>query len=72
MAVCRFFWHTKRPGRHYPNIFGDESGMGNVYVIPEGVDYTLLYSDSKNGGYALEEAPLDVSQNPELSWETFW
>ena len=62
----------KTTGRHYPNIFGDESGMGNVYVIPEGVDYTLLYSDSKNGGYALEEAPLDVSQNPELSWETFW
>ena len=58
-------------GRHYPNIFGDESGLGNVYVIPEGAVYTLLYSDAGNGGYALTEAPLDVAGHPELSWETF-
>lgn len=59
-------------GRHYPNVFGDESGLGAVYIIPKGTDYTLLYSDTANGGYALKEAPLDVSRNPELSWETFW
>lgn len=59
-------------GRHYPNLFGEESGIGNVYAIPEGAAYTLLYSDTANGGYALEEAPLDISQHPELGWETFW
>ncbi len=58
-------------GRHYPNIFGDESDLGNVYIIPEGVSYTLLYSDADRGGYTLAEAPLDVALHPELDWRTF-
>lgn len=63
-GVCMALAHTF-PGQHYPNVFDDQN---EVYAIPEGVEYTLLYQVTAGNAYTLKEYPLDKSQ---LDWTTF-
>lgn len=45
------------PGRHLPNIFGEETGEP-YYYVPEGAEYTVLYE--AGDGYLIAEKPLDA------------
>lgn len=68
-GVSLLLAHTSG-GRHYPNIFGEDSAdLGNVYVIPEGVPYTLLYNDEN--GYVLAEMPLPDPPQA-MDWRIYW
>ncbi len=63
--------HTST-GKHYPNIFGDESRGDQFYYIPAGVDYTLILESDNLNGYRLNEMQLDPAEVPALDWRVFW
>ena len=58
------------PGMQYPVIFGDsyEQQLGGMYyVLPEGVEYTILYEAPD--GYQYHHIPFDTSA---YNWNVFW
>lgn len=55
------------PGRHLPNIFGEDMGDPHYYV-PEGAEYTVLYE--AGDGYLIGEMPLDKKYHDyTIYWE---
>lgn len=58
------------PGRQYPVIFGDqyESAFDGIYyILPEGIEYTVLYEAPD--GYQYKQIPFDTSV---YDWNVFW
>ena len=58
------------PGMQYPVIFGEmyENEFGGMYyVLPEGVEYTVLYE--AEDGYQYYHMPFDTSV---YDWNVFW
>ena len=58
------------PGMQYPVIFGEEYEQqfgGIYYILPEGVDYIILYEAAD--GYQYYHIPFDTSA---YNWNVFW
>ena len=58
------------PGMQYPVIFGEEyeAQFGGVYyILPEGVEYTILYR--ADDGYQYHHIPFDTTA---YNWNVFW
>lgn len=58
------------PGMQYPVIFGEEyeAQFGGIYyILPEGVEYTILYR--ADDGYQYHHIPFDTTA---YNWNVFW